>query len=109
MGIGPSSSRSRGPGGSEVAVHAARTYLEACLPDSGILKLDFKNAFNCIRWDSFLECAALHVPKLLPLLVSAYSAPSLLSFHEYIIMSRKGVQRVIRLGPFSLAFVYLSP
>ena len=39
-------------GGSEAAVHAARAYLESCPSDSGILKLDFKNAFNCIRRDS---------------------------------------------------------
>ena len=34
--------------GEEASAHS-RAYLEACLRDSGILKLGFKNAFNCIR------------------------------------------------------------
>jgi len=41
-------------GGCEAAVHAARSYLEGCPADRGILKVDYKNAFNCIRRDAVL-------------------------------------------------------
>ena len=36
------------PLGAEAAVHAARIYLHNLRPDEVLLKLDFRNAFNCI-------------------------------------------------------------
>lgn len=40
--------------GCEAAVHATHHYLRNLQPGQAILKLDFKNAFNCIRQDKML-------------------------------------------------------
>ena len=37
------------PLGSEAAARAARCYLENMSPGQAVIKLDFKNAFNCLR------------------------------------------------------------
>ena len=42
------------PRGAEAAAHAARLYLNNAQADH-LLKLDFKNAFNCLRRDKMLE------------------------------------------------------
>jgi hypothetical protein len=39
----------------EAAVHATRQFLESIEADAGIIKLDFQNAFNCLRRDAILE------------------------------------------------------
>ena len=36
-------------GGCEAAVHAVRRYLEGMPDDYAVVKLDFKNAFNCVN------------------------------------------------------------
>ena len=43
-------------GGSEAAVHATRRYLQNCDDNSGIVKLDFRNAFNCVDRHHILDC-----------------------------------------------------
>ena len=42
-------------GGAEAAVHATRLYLNNLQSDHAVLKLDFKNAFNCLRRDTMLK------------------------------------------------------
>ena len=47
--------------GAEAAVHSARAFLEQ--KDGDILvKLDFKNAFNCVRQDRMLEISIAAIP-----------------------------------------------
>jgi len=94
-------------GGCEAAVHTARSFLEGCSPNEGILKIDFRNAFNTVRRDVVLECVAEHLPDLLPFVASAYAAPSRLLFGEFVIQSEEGVQQGDPLGPllFCLAVI----
>ena len=65
-------------GGAEAAVHASRVYLNHLPSHKAILKVDFRNAFNCIRRDKILEAIKEFIPELLPYVHSAYSAPSIL-------------------------------
>ena len=51
-------------GDAEVAVHTARLFLGKLNPDKAILKLDFSNAFNCIRRNKMLGVVSEHVPEL---------------------------------------------
>jgi len=39
----------------ETAVHADRSFITSCALGSALLKIDFFNAFNCIRRDCMLE------------------------------------------------------
>ena len=87
------------PHGSEAAVHAARIYLQNLPNDHLLLKLDFKNAFNCLRRDRMLTVVGEKVPELLPLVHSAYSSPSHLFIGNEIIQSSEGVQQGDPLGP----------
>ena len=41
--------------GAETAVHAARKFLSCMDTEHAMVKLDFRNAFNSIRWDYMLE------------------------------------------------------
>ena len=65
-------------GGAEAAVHASRIYLNHFPSYKAILKVDFRNGFNCIRRDKILEATKEFIPDLLPYIHSAYSAPSIL-------------------------------
>ena len=95
----------RTPHGSEAAAHAARIYLQNLPSDHLLLKLDFKNAFNCLCRDRMLTIVREKVPELLPLVHSAYSSPSHLFIGDEIIQSSEGVQQGDPLGPllFSLS------
>ena len=86
-------------GGCEAAVYAARSYLEGCSPGEGILKIDYKNAFNCVRWGVVLDAVAEHLPDLLPFVSSSYASPSRLLFGEFVVASGEGVQQGDPLGP----------
>ena len=50
-------------GGCEAAVHAARRFLTNMPENFVVVKLDFANAFNCIRRDSVLSAVANFCPK----------------------------------------------
>ena len=53
------------PKGAETAIHALRAYLEnPASQDKVILKIDFKNAFNCIRRDKFLALVKHKIPNI---------------------------------------------
>ena len=73
-------------------------YLQNLLSDHLLLKLDFKNAFNCLRHDRMLTVVREKVPELLPLVHSAYSSPSHLFIGNEIIQSLEGVQQGDPLG-----------
>jgi hypothetical protein len=51
-------------GGCEAAIHATRRFLENMPDDSVAVKIDFSNAFNCIRRDSVLAAVADAVPEI---------------------------------------------
>ena len=87
------------PLGAEAAVHATRVFLQNLQPGHLILKLDFRNAFNCLRRDKMIKAVGKLVPELLPLVLSAYGSPSSLFYGENIILSSKGVQQGDPLGP----------
>ena len=79
--------------GCEAAVHATRLYLSNLQPGQAILKLDFQNAFNCIRHDKMLQAVSNLAPELAPFVHTAYSDPSTLFWGETTIMSSEGVQQ----------------
>ena len=87
------------PLGAEAAVHASRIFLNNLQPGHLILKLDFWNAFNCLRRDKMIAAVKQLAPELLPLVTCAYSTPSFLFFGEDIIPSSEGVQQGDPLGP----------
>ena len=47
-------------------------------PGHLILKLDFRNAFNCLHRDMMIAAVKQLAPELLPLVTCAYSTPSFL-------------------------------
>ena len=87
------------PMGVGAAVHAAHIFLHHLKPGHLLLKLDFKNAFNCLHRQKMLIAVRDQVPELLPLVLSAYGAPSCLLFGQEIIQSSEGVQQGDPLAP----------
>ena len=85
-------------GGSEAAIHAFDQYIRR-LGSNCVLKLDFKNAFNCIRRDKVSEAVQSFVPIVYPFIHSAYSSPSMLFWEDKTIDSAEGVQQGDLLGP----------
>ena len=51
-------------GRAEAAVHAARRLVSNLPSDHVIVKLDFSNAFNCIRRDLILDSIATNIPEI---------------------------------------------
>ena len=86
-------------GGAEAAVHAARKFLSNMDPDCAFVKLDFRNAFNCIRQDCMLQAVCDLAPTIYPFVHSVYLAPSLLRWGDKSISSAEGVQQGDLLGP----------
>ena len=97
------------PMGAEAAVHATPMYLCNIQPGQLLLKVDFPNAFNCIRRDKFLQSVLNKIPCLFSFVSTAYSNSSFLFFGTYIIESAEGVQQGDPLGPllFSLTIHHL--
>ena len=87
------------PYGAEAAVHATRLYLENLQSNQVLLKLDFQNAFNCIRRDKMLMAVERFAPSLYPFVHSLYSSQSSLFWEEETICSSEGVQQGDPLGP----------
>ena len=85
--------------GCEAAVHASRLYLSNLQPGQVILKLDFENAFNCIRRDKMLQAVSNLAPELAPFVLASYSEPSTLFWGETSLRSSEGVQQGDPLGP----------
>ena len=87
------------PRGAEAAVHAARLFLHDLEPEQLILKLNFRNAFNCLHQDKMITAVEEPVPELLPLVLSVYGSPSSLFVGDDFIQSSKEVQQGDPLGP----------
>ena len=92
-------------GGCEAAAHSARKYIAEATHRRVFLKIDMKNAFNCLRRDSFLEVARRRVPEMYRVLWQAYSKPSTLFYNDTNLQSSTGIQQGDPAGPalFSLA------
>ena len=70
-----------------------------------VLKVDLKNAFNCIWRSKVQEALTNRCPELLPWFHSCYGAPSPLVLGDRLLQSASGVQQGDPLGPalFALA------
>lgn len=80
-------------GGCEAAVHATRRFMESMPADHCVVKLDFTNAFNCLRRDSMLEAVLQRTPGIYKFCHLAYSQPSVLSYNGRSILSSEGTQQ----------------
>lgn len=90
-------------GGSEVAVHAVRLFLND--PDAEIIiKVDVANALNSAARDVMLRKVKESIPALYPFFHQCYAKESYLCFGEDIILSKTGCQQGDPAGPglFSL-------
>ena len=91
--------------GCEIAVHSLRRFAEREDASENIIcKIDYHNAFNCVRRDVFLRNVRQEVPALYRQAYQAYGAPSELYYHgdisNNVISSAEGVQQGDPLGPF---------
>ena len=93
------------PGGCEAAAHATRLFARTTGQNDVLVKIDMRNAFNCVRRDHFLREVRAHAPSLFPLLWQAYSEPTPLYHGTTVIWSATGLQQGDPSGPavFSLA------
>lgn len=87
------------PGGCEAVVHATRQFISKMAADDVVVKLDFTNAFNCLRRDIMLQTVAHELPSLYKFCHLAYSAGTKLRFGDHAIWSMEGVQQGDPLGP----------
>ena len=72
--------------------------------DSGILQLDFRNAFNSVSRVQVLAAARKHCPEAVTWLESCYAAPSALYYGKEILRSERGVQQGDPCGPAAFAW-----
>ena len=89
------------PGGVEVVAHSLRDTLEAHKGSKlGLLKIDFRNAFNEIKRDHFVRQVSEMFPPMSNWTQWCYGEASMLLYdHEHVIWSRGGVQQGDPLGP----------
>ena len=86
--------------GCETIIHTVRTFIDQNSDSNKILvKIDFKNAFNCIERDSMLQVIKEKVPKLYPFLWQSYRNSSNLYFNSEVISSQRGAQQGDPTGP----------
>ena len=93
--------------GSEVAVHTVRQWCRrhAGNPGKVLVKIDFKNAFNCIDRSVFFREVQEVLPGLSRWVQWCYACSAHLFFGPFCLSSQTGVQQGDPLGPllFSLA------
>jgi hypothetical protein len=88
-------------GGVEVVAHSLRDALNEHKGSRlGLLKIDFKNAFNMVSRGHFMKMASEMFPAMSAWTQWCYGSPTMLLYdHEHKIMSESGVQQGDPLGP----------
>ena len=71
------------PRAGKAAAHAARAYVARIQPGTGLLKLDFKHAFNMVHRNTRFLCVQEATSELYPFIHLCYSSASLHNFDEY--------------------------
>jgi hypothetical protein len=89
------------PGGVEVVAHSLRDTLEKHKTSKlGLLKIDFRNAFNEVKRDHFVKAVSEMFPALSNWTQWCYGEATMLLYdHQHIIESCAGVQQGDPLGP----------
>ena len=96
------------PKDAEPVVHSIRSYLEnENTKDKSLLKIDFKNAFNCVRPDVILGLIKEKVPKIFNY-VNQGMHNSHLFFGDHIIDSEENVQQGDPMGSFLLSLAIMD-
>ena len=85
--------------GCKAVAHVTHLYLQNMPPGHILLKLNFKNTFNTLRWDKMLKSVKELAPELFTSIHAAYGQPSLLFCGDYVLKSPEGVQQGDPLGP----------
>ena len=85
--------------GCEAALRATRHFMDNSTTPKVILKIDLKNAFNCIRRDKMLSVVRELIPEAYHLFYQTYSIESLLFHGESVIASATGLQQGDPAGP----------
>jgi hypothetical protein len=85
--------------GCEAATHATRRFIANMPNDYVVVKLDFANAFNSIKWDAVLLAIAKTLPDIYQFYYLAFQQSSILQFGHHTIESQEGVQLGDPLGP----------
>ena len=84
--------------GTEVIIHKTRLHL-ANNPCDMLIKIDFKNAFNCLMRAKILDSVATTLPGAYQYILNAYEKPSILSYGSNVIKSAEGIQQGDAMGP----------
>ena len=95
-------------GGAEAIIHSTKISYEKILTSSsssGILQIDFCNAFNSIKCSEMLKAVACSMPGIAAFTNFCYSQHSQLFYDRFVVSSESGTQQGDPLGPllFSLA------
>jgi hypothetical protein len=91
-------------GGCEAAVHACRSYVRRNKKSKKIiLKIDFKNAFNCVERDILLLRIKEKAPSIYAFMWQCYSSTSSLFFGNEQISSEVGAQQGDPCGPMAFS------
>jgi hypothetical protein len=91
--------------GSEAVVHSCRKYIASTKDSKKVLfKIDFRNAFNCIRRDKMLNIVFHKFSEIHRYVWQCYRHPTLLVNRSRVIYSAEGIQQGDPIGPllFSL-------
>jgi hypothetical protein len=97
------------PAAADAISSAARRFALSMPSSYAIVKLDFRNAYNCVFRQVFVDRVTQHFPVLLPYVRLAYGNPSRLQFNTTALSSSRGVQQGDPLSPllFSLVLLHL--
>ena len=94
-------------GGADAMCYVARRLSRRWLRDRPrgkcFVKIDMKNAFNCVDRSKMLAIIKERVPLLYPYAVAAYGSSTTLMFGNRVVESRSGVQQGDPLGPLFFA------